>query len=84
MQGLIGIRRWETYVALLAVIVGSLSTLADNPKTTVVMIAIAAALVLVVAVSLLRRAKNKPKASAFDPLERATKIREDRDRRLRR
>ena len=84
MSGLIGLRRWETYVALLAVIIGSLSTMADNPKTTLMMIAIAVALVVAVAVSLLRRAKNKPKAQAFDPYARAEKIREERDRRTRR
>jgi len=32
MSGLVGLRRWETYVTLLAVIIGSLSSMADNPK----------------------------------------------------
>ena len=83
MSGLVGLRRWETYVALLAVIIGSLSTMAENPKTTFVMIAIAVALVVAVAISLWRRAKNKPEAPPFDPYERAEKIREERERRMR-
>lgn len=84
MSGLIGLRRWETYAALIAVIIGSLSSMADNPNTTLMMIAIAGALVLAVAISLLRRAKSKPKEPAFDPYARAAKIREERERRTRR
>ncbi|MFN2527920.1 MAG: hypothetical protein ABR584_04290 [Candidatus Baltobacteraceae bacterium] len=79
----VGLRRWETYVALLAVIIASLATMADNPKTTVMMIAIAVALILAVGISLLGRAKQKPKGPAFDPYERAEKIREERERRMR-
>lgn len=82
MSGLVGLRRWETHVALLAVIIGSLATMADNPKTTVMMVAIAAALILAVALSLLQRAKQKPQGPAFDPYERAEKIREERERRI--
>lgn len=84
MSGLVGLRRWETYVALLAVIIGSLSTMAEDPKTSVMMVAIAVTLILAVAISLLRRAKQKPKGPAFDPYERAEKIREERERRMRR
>jgi predicted MFS family arabinose efflux permease len=84
MSGLIGLRRWETYAALIAVTIGSLSSMADNPKTTFMMIAIAGALVVAVAISLLRRAKGAPKPQAFDPYARAEKIREERERRTRR
>lgn len=81
-----GLRRWETYVALLAVILGSLSTIAANPRTSVAMIAGAVGLIALVGVSLLRRARarNKgAKAPAFDAGERAAQIREQRHRRSR-
>jgi hypothetical protein len=79
-----GLRRWETYVALLAVILGSLSTMAANPRTSVAMIAGAVGLIALVGVSLLRRARSKgPKTPAFDAGERAAQIREQRHRRSR-
>lgn len=78
----VGMRRWETYVALLAVILGSLSTIAANPRTTVVMIAAAVALIALVGVSLLRRARvKKPKTATFDAAERAAQIRARRHKR---
>lgn len=77
-------RRWETYVALLAVILGSLSSVAANPRTSVAMIAGAVALIALVGVSLIRRARNKTeKRPAFDAGERAAQIREERHRRSR-
>ena len=76
-----GLRRWETYVALLAVILATLSPMADNPKTTLIMVLGAVALILFVGVALLRRAKVKTKPSAFDPYERAARIREEREKR---
>ena len=85
MAGLQGLRRWETYVALLAVILGTLSPVADNPKTTVMMILAAVALILIVAVSLLRRARGVSKpTSSFDPYERAAQIRAERHKRINR
>ncbi|GAC1653457.1 MAG: hypothetical protein NVS9B12_03490 [Vulcanimicrobiaceae bacterium] len=76
-----GLRRWETYVALLAVILATLSPMADNPRTTLVMALGAVALILLVGVALIRRAKVKQKPLAFDPYERAARIREERERR---
>lgn len=80
----LGFRRWETYAALLAVILGSLSTVATNPRTTIAMIAGAIGLIAIVCVSLIRRSRGKaaPKAS-FDAGERAAQIRARRHDRLR-
>ena len=78
----IGFRRWETYVALLAVILGSLSSLAASPRATVTMIAGAVGLLALVVVSLLRRARAKNAPSVkFDAGERAAQIRAQRNER---
>ncbi len=60
--------------------------MADNPKTTLLMVLAAIALILFVGVALLRRAraKNRPKTAGFDPYERASRMREERERRTHR
>ena len=79
-----GLRRWETYVALLAVILATLSPMAENPRTTFAMILGAVALLLLVGVALLRRVRVKKKPASFDPYERAARIRAEREKRTHR
>lgn len=77
-------RRWETYAALVAVIMGSLSSIAADPKVTYLMIGFAIALVAVICVSLLRRARERPRPERPDAAELAQRIRDQRHDRLQR
>ncbi len=76
-----GLRRWETYVALIAVILATLAPIAQNPRTTAAMSLGAAGLIIVVAVTLLRRARVKRKPQGFDAYARAEQIRDARENR---
>ena len=76
-------RRWETYVALLAIIIGSLSAVATKPAYALAMILIAVALVATIGLSLMRRARKGVKKGSYDPYARAQRIREQRSRRFR-
>ncbi|MDP9017848.1 MAG: hypothetical protein M3N19_05985 [Candidatus Eremiobacteraeota bacterium] len=78
------LKRWQIYLALLAVILGSLSTMADKPRTTYIMIGAALALLGVVVVSLLRGVGRPPKKASFDAAAQAERIREQRDKRFHR
>ena len=76
-------RRWETYVALLAIIIGSLSAVAAKPVYSLAMMLVAIALVATVGLSLIRRARGGTKNVPYDPYERAQRIREERGKRYR-
>ncbi len=72
--------KWETWVALLAVILASLAALAIRGRLVFAMGAIA--LILLVGLARIRSglgARRRP--SAADPGERAERIRQARDRR---
>ncbi|GAC1359797.1 MAG: hypothetical protein NVSMB31_20130 [Vulcanimicrobiaceae bacterium] len=77
-------KRWQIYLALLAVILGSLSTMADKPRTTYIMIGAALALLCVVVVSLLRGVGRATKRTSFDAAAQAERIREQREKRFHR
>lgn len=76
-----GLRRWETYVALIAVILATLAPIAQSPRTTLAMALGAAGLIIVVAVAIMRRARIKRKPEGFDAYARAEQIREARENR---
>jgi hypothetical protein len=73
-------RRPQTLVALLAVVLASLSALPMRGR--LVFAGIAILLLLLVTASLLRTAlANRRRPVRFDPYERAERIREERNRR---
>jgi membrane protein implicated in regulation of membrane protease activity len=79
-----GMTRWETYLALLAVVLASLSVvnLGGRPRSVLAFAAIA--LLFVVGYARLRRqvTSAKKSASSFDAYERALRIQEERDRKF--
>ena len=77
-------RRWESYVALIAVVIGSLSSIASDPKVTYLMVGIAVALLVVICVSLVRRGRERPRVDHPDPAELAQRIRDQRRNRFHR
>lgn len=77
-------RRWETLLSLLAVV---LASVAAAPIRSRLLFAFAAVALLIVAgVSRMRAAMTRgaQAPSAFDPGERARRLREERDRRYER
>lgn len=75
-------RRWETLLALLAVILASVGTLPIAHRLLFTFLALVA--LVIVGASRFRVAMHgKPKAGSFDPAERAARIREERHRNLR-
>jgi uncharacterized membrane protein YebE (DUF533 family) len=78
--------RWETYGALLAVVLASLSALKVGGHPRPVLAFAAIALLALVAYARLRRQLmgGRKKQRTFDAYERALQIQEQRDRKFRR
>jgi hypothetical protein len=74
--------KWETYVALLAVVLASLSVVNIEGRPRPVLAFAAIALVVFIGYARLRRQMQSPrkKQRAFDAYERALRIQEERDR----
>ncbi len=74
-------RRWETYLALLAVVLASFSVvrIAGQPRPILAFAAIAI-LVLILYVRLRYALTSKKQKRTFDAYERALRIQEERDR----
>ncbi|HET6894287.1 MAG TPA: hypothetical protein VFH72_02795 [Candidatus Baltobacteraceae bacterium] len=74
--------KWETYVALLAVVLASLSVVNIGGRPRPVFAFAAIALLIFIGYARLRRQLQSPqkKQRAFDAYERALRIQEERDR----
>ncbi|HZT13316.1 MAG TPA: hypothetical protein VFA29_10960 [Candidatus Baltobacteraceae bacterium] len=77
-------KRWETYAALLAVVMASLSAVAIGGRTHPLLAFCAIVLLLVVGYSRLRAQMTAPRRRAGSAYDRALRIQEERDRRFRR
>ncbi len=77
--------RFETYLALLAVVLASLSVVSIGGKPRPVLAFAAIALLAVIGYLRLRRQLTQPKKSKheFDAYDRALRIQEERDRKYR-
>lgn len=76
------VRSWQTYVALLAVTLGSLSSVSLLPTFTRLIFGVAAVGMILIVFGSLLRSKRAPKAKGgFDPYERIEQIREERQKR---
>lgn len=74
-------RRWETYLALIAVVLASLSAVSIGGHPRPVLAFAAIALLAVVVTSRLRSSiTSKKQKRTFDAYERALRIQEERDR----
>ena len=72
-------RRWETYAALLAVVLASLGAIAESNRLKIVFVALAIAILALIGVARLR--KRPTKKIGFDAYDRIERIREERSRR---
>jgi len=74
--------KWETYVALLAVVLASLSVVTIGGRPRPVLAFAAIALLVFIGYARLRRQLASPKKAqrTFDAYERALRIQEERDR----
>jgi len=78
------VKRWETYAALLAVVMASLSAIDIGGRTHPILAFSAIALLLAVGYSRLRAQLTSPRRRSGSAYDRALRIQEERDRRFRR